>query len=350
MEKKCSFPIEFDINIKHLFILINTFCSYIIYEYPKLDNFYTFVLSKILSIIISIIFFIITKPDIKENENKKFFQSKKKEENNKFIKYKYIIDILIIIFNQLFLEVVSFLIFYNDGNILLIFQSFSIYAMIVFEHFVYKGKVYIHHFISLVSLFYFSTYHRSFRKNLIYGQKFTSFIYYFSEGFILFITKYIMDVRFVNPYLVNVIKTSLSICLFITKLILQTFFFQEKNRYYYFNENYFKLYKGDYFIQILLLISHTIFPIFNNLIIYYFTPYHYVIANEIGGLFNINNITFFIGCSISIFIFCEIIIINLCGMSYNTRKKIKERSQVNLEEIKTIELSNNLNESTYSEK
>ena len=73
MEKKCSFPIEFDINIKHLFILINTFCSYIIYEYPKLDNFYTIVLSKILSIIISIIFFIITKPDIKENENKKFF-------------------------------------------------------------------------------------------------------------------------------------------------------------------------------------------------------------------------------------------------------------------------------------
>ena len=37
-------------------------------------------------------------------------------------------------------------------------------------------------------------------------------------------------------------------------------------------------------------------------------------------------------------------------MSYNTRKKIKERSQVNLEEIKTIELSNNLDESTYSEK
>ena len=64
-----------------------------------------------------------------------------------------------------------------------------------------------------------------------------------------------MDVRFVNPYLVNIIKTSLSICLFITKLILQTFFFQEKNRYYYFNENYFKLYKGDYFIQILLFIS-----------------------------------------------------------------------------------------------
>ena len=33
-----------------------------------------------------------------------------------------------------------------------------------------------------------------------------------------------------------------------------------------------------------------------------------------------------------------------------SKKKIKERSQLNFEEIKTIELSNNLNESTYSEK
>ena len=57
-----------------------------------------------------------------------------------------------------------------------------------------------------------------------------------------------MDIRFVNPYLVNIIKTTLTICLFIPKLILQTFFFQEKNRYY-FNENYFKLYKGDFLFK-----------------------------------------------------------------------------------------------------
>ena len=105
------------------------------------------------------------------------FQIKKKD--NIYIKYKYIIDILITIFIQLFLEAVIFLIFYNGRNISLIFQRFSIYAMIVFENFIYKGKVYILHFISLFSLFYFSFFHRSFTKNLIYGQKLTSFIYYF---------------------------------------------------------------------------------------------------------------------------------------------------------------------------
>ena len=72
-----------------------------------------------------------------------FFQSKKKEENNKFIKYKYIIDILIIIFNQLFLEVLSFLIFYNGGNILLIFQSFSIYTMIEYLNILFIKEKYI---------------------------------------------------------------------------------------------------------------------------------------------------------------------------------------------------------------
>ncbi len=101
------------------------------------------------------------------------FQIKKKD--NIYIKYKYIIDILITIFIQLFLEAVIFLIFYNGRNISLIFQRFSIYAMIIFENFIYKRKVYILHFISLFSLFYFSFFHRSFTKNLIYGKKLTSY-------------------------------------------------------------------------------------------------------------------------------------------------------------------------------
>ena len=79
MGKKCSFQLEFDIYIKHSFILINTFCTSIIYEYPRLNNYYSCILSEILSTIISIILFIIKKPNIKENENKKFYQITKRK-------------------------------------------------------------------------------------------------------------------------------------------------------------------------------------------------------------------------------------------------------------------------------
>ena len=345
MKKKYTCPIQIDINIKHLILIINTICSFIIFEYRNVLNIYTVEISNVISLFISLICFVLAKKSTLKEENQlnkniaikniqysKIYQMNSRSESIK--------DFFLVFFILLIIQATDFIIYYNKKRVLLIFQSFSIYAMIIFEHFFLKGKIYIHHFFSVISLFIFSTIHPKFKKNVIYGDnKGSSLIYYFTEGLLLFVIKYFMDNLFVSPYLVSFNKSFLLFLSSILKLILQTYYFKEEYKNYFFDDNYFQLYNKEYFKQVLMFLSNIIFPIFSNLLIYYFSPYYYLISIEIGGLFNIKTIPYIIhliGCSISIMIFCEIIIINLCGMSYNTRKKIKERSQLNYNEDKSV--------------
>ena len=202
--------------------------------------------------------------------------------------------------------------------------------MVLFEHFCLKENIHFHHFISLIFIFFFTTFHPNFKKTVVYGNcQLSSIIYYFIEGIILFIVKYIMDNKFISPYLISLVKSFITFGFSLIKFILQTYYFDEQNKNYYYPTNYFYIYNGEYFKQILMFVSFLIYPIFCTLLIYYFSPYYYVISIQIGGLYNINNFIHFIGSSISLLVFSEIIIINFCGMSDFTRKKIEERSNIN---------------------
>ena len=80
-------------------------------------------------------------------------------------------------------------------------------------------------------------------------------------------------------------------------------------------------------------------PIFNCIILYYFTPFHYYITEEIGVLndFNLQYFIYVFGIISSLLVFIEVIILNFCGLSTNTNKKITERAKK--EDISKLQLS-----------
>ena len=338
MKKKCSLPIELDINVKHFILLITIICSFIIFEYRYLINIYTYDLANVISLLISLISFIIIKLSFKGNHKEKNKKIKKIIENTEQYKLKstkqLILNVFIIFLLYLFIETINYYIYFIEKKrILLIFHSFSIYTMVIFEHFCLKENIHFHHFISLIFIFFFNTFHPNFKKTVVYGNcQLSSIIYYFIEGIILFIVKYIMDNKFISPYLISLVKSFITFGFSLIKFILQTYYFDEQNKNYYYPTNYFYIYNGEYFKQMLMFVSFLIYPIFCTLLIYYFSPYYYVISIQIGGLYNFKNLNYiihFIGTSISLLVFSEIIIINFCGMSDFTRKKIEERSNIN---------------------
>ena len=102
---------------------------------------------------------------------------------------------------------------------------------------------------------------------------------------------------------------------------------------------------GDVFLLILDLILQFIWYLGYLLVIYYYTPCHIFIPEYIYQLINyitltfqihdefystVNSIIFTFGYLIIIFciiIFNEIVILNFCGMDYNTKKRIEQRER-----------------------
>ena len=340
-----NFFIEFDINVKHCFLIISIICSFVIFEYINAKNIYTVEIPHIISTFASLILWIITKNSSEGEKNIVFHESRESNnlivsqiEYNKFVdiksKKEIIFHSMIIIFIYFFLELLLFIINFYNGDIFLIYQIYSILPMIIIDYFVFKNKIYLHHFISVITLFIFNSYHPKYKMRVIYYQKKTlSLLYYFTEGLVLFLMKYMMENKYVSPFTISFFKTFILVITIIIKYIFQINYKNIENHpKIKISDKYFKLGNENYDKQLYIFMAHCVFHIFNHLLIYFFSPFYYIISIEVGGMFNINNyqyIIHFIGCSLSIMIFCEIIIINFCGMGINTKKKISERGKLN---------------------
>ena len=233
-------------------------------------------------------------------------------------------------------------------------QSIGVFYDIIFftllSFFILKQKLYKHHFVSLILISFLLL--SLFAISIIYNDKnviIHSTLYYigFSFGFSLFdvLGKKYFNECFNTPFfMLTIIGTINAIALLIYDIFVYFFKRDISGVIIGFQENINNI--ADVFAFILDLILDFIWNIGIWLTIYYFTPCHFFISeyfseyinysmnsiNSKEDFYSISNVIIF---SIAYFIiiccclvFNEVIILNFCSLDYNTKKRIKERMQI----------------------
>ena len=202
-------------------------------------------------------------------------------------------------------------------------------------------------------------------KQIKFTEVILSIIYYFAVQFFYCLSD-VLGKKYLNSFIDNVYSFLFKIGIF--GLLILTVYgiivsFIEIDDIYKIFQNFSSLSPG---IYILDLIFSLLFEIGLWLTIYYFTPCHYIIFETFGDFLEIilshleknqsfnkkysteQKYSFFILYPILIFIvlvFNEIIILNFCNLSYNTKIKISEREKVEcIESMNNNILMNDLNE------
>ena len=230
---------------------------------------------------------------------------------------------------------------------------FVIFEYIVFCKLILKQKYYKHSWISigiiafiLIILFIIT------KQYLNEGEFYPNVLYDFliSFGFGLFDTlgKYYMNKFYNSPYYLMFVIGILGT---ISLLIFDSLIFSVNQNFdgiiIGFRENIINISK--FFLFLLDIIIEWIWISGIWLTIYYFTPCHYFISEYITEyiyyLLNINKSDFYSTFNIIIFsfsffinlffclVFNEVIILNFCGLDYNTSKRIKEREMNDINEM-----------------
>jgi hypothetical protein len=173
-----------------------------------------------------------------------------------------------------------------------------------------------------------------------------------------------MLIEYIDPFYISIIDECSVLLKNILSYIYAYFFLSSKDA----NEVYFKELNLNEFNKfsfliwfILYYISIIIYPIFDILTSYYYTPYHQCLIDILGNFLNTfiiqienklknekkeekdNFIHNAIIAIINIFFACvlaEIIILNFCNLNKNTKIEIEKRG---IAETKTNEFSTNLN-------
>ena len=231
---------------------------------------------------------------------------------------------------------------------------FEIFDYVALSHFILKQKLYKHNFVfaGIIGIVVFILFLISIR-DMESGYIFTSFVYYFffsmCFGVYDVLGKLYMIKFFKSPYFLMFSIGTINTIL----LLIYDFFAYFLNKdvsgiIIGFQNNILSV--GDVFIFIIDLILQCIWNLGIWLTVYYFTPCHYFISEYISeyvyymiaavpkkeGFYSVVNIVIF---SISYFInflcglfFNEVLILNLFGLDYNTKKRIEERLQKESEE------------------
>ena len=224
---------------------------------------------------------------------------------------------------------------------------FELISLTVFSFFILGQKLYKHHFISLgiisiilLIIFIISIFHME--------KILESFLYYIFY-YVLFtlydvLKKKYMNIYFYTPYFVMLIIGSINSFILLIFDIFAYFFNPDISGIIIgFNNNINSI--GDVFLLILDLILENIWNLGFWLTIYYFSPWYNFISEYIGeyifyiltvnreeddNFYSTTNAIIFSICYFInfcfILIFNEVIILNFCGLDYNTRKRIEERS------------------------
>ena len=273
------------------------------------------------------------------------------EENNieDDIKYKerYILLIGIIFFINYIMFVKTFEMKTNTWIVYILFTS-------IFYYIIFKAKLFKHHYLSIIIILIIGliidliqgNIQNDFTNNIV--SLILSFIRVILLSFNYVIIKYTMEKKFVSLYEIGLFNGIINLILFIIFAIFDYFFFHI-DKY----EEYFENFDGKEVLVIfgLMFTQFGIYlPLFiidkNN------SPCHIFIIFIFGQLaYYINlqeNLVIVIICLIIILffslIFNEIIEINFCGLSHDTKKNIISRAQTEVDEsiiIKTDTLDEN---------
>ena len=208
------------------------------------------------------------------------------------------------------------------------FISVSFLFAVISNHFFSNEKMYMHHFVSITGLIILMFFDREFLIRSTKDKR-GSMIYYGLKGFSITYVKYLMQNKFLSPYLAasvsNFFLTFRHFCIMMTK--------DDKDSYFEYNINF------DFFY---FLISGTLNTIFEHLTIYYYSPFHQLIIENIERLKYSNFFEFIILLLNILFtlIYCEIITINIWGLGSFTKENIKKRGEeINKHLIENFELS-----------
>jgi len=233
---------------------------------------------------------------------------------------------------------------------------FEIIYFLIFGNLILKNKLYKHHFLSLIIMFFnliiliisFSAHYKSTTLKVIF---------YFAIYNCLFCLSYILGKKYLNifyiqPYDLMVKIGLISLILLIIYDVFAFFFFGENNTHIH---GIILGFKNNLFLSFIFLFLFDILLYFITnlgiwLIIYYLTPFHLIISESFSEYLIIiyyainpgekifdtrDMIIFFSVYIINIFfslVFNEIIILNFWSLNYNTSKyiKIREKDELNL--------------------
>ena len=355
--------VEFNINKNLIYIIFFSICygSYIFFIRYLTKNFndnddssniplttFEILLLIVLSLnsfnIISILFFFIQK---KRNEAHTI--KKTKQQNiiiiNKNVKYELKFfskenTNFIILINLIFIIIFSiqYPLFYLskikfvESNFI---SQISIFTIVLFKY-IRKKKIYKHHYLSIIilfiaSLYYFITYFER-SKKLPY---FMAIIYYIYLGIIFELLKYLIEIKFINIFVILFYRGIINLILFIFFLFI---FDKNKVRKRFYDD----FVKEKIILFIIFIIINFLIKLTELKILKEFSPSKLVIGYLFGITyyiiyhlikFNEKFLKFIFHLFIDLFIilgtmiYCELIIIKICGLEYNTKKYIKEREK-----------------------
>ena len=249
--------------------------------------------------------------------------------------------------------------FFGDNDYKFVKRSFGIlFEIIVFvllSYLLLKQKLYLHNYICLIGISLSLII--IFILTLIYAEGqyiLRSLLYYFIYSFIfsfydVFGKKYMNDIYATPYFMMFVIGIVISILIFIYDIFAYNYKPEISGIIFGFQNNIKNV--GHFFAFILHIIVTFIWNLGIWLTVYYFTPCHYFISEsiseyvkfwkdiekykEIYPTFGIVIISILYLINFFFFlIFNEVIILNFCNLDYNTKKRIRERTKFDAENIK----------------
>ena len=221
----------------------------------------------------------------------------------------------------------------------------------IFYYLIFKSKLFNHHYLSIVIILLAGLIIDLVQNNFVKDLKnnIIGFIFSFVRVILLSlvyaIIKYTMERKFVSPYEIGVYNGLINLILFIISAIIDLYFIKANNyvEYFYnFNSTEVLVILGLMATQLGLYIC--CFLIDKN-----FTPCHIFIVFIFGQLtytfkeaenYLVVSIICFIFILFFALVFNEIIELNFCGLSYNTRRNIIERAIIDESNITRMETLN----------
>ncbi len=317
---------------KYIFIILNTFTSI---GADRNDNIILYFITTLFNAIICFVLYYLLEKESKSEKEEEKMKSKSigfTIEEKKIYNYESTVYTKIQVFILYFFYQMIKIYFFNVKRHLVYdsFRNLTLIFLILSNNFFFsKEKMYMHHFVSITGLIILMFFDGKFLINSTKDIR-GSMIYYGLKGFSITYVKYLMQNKFLSPYLAasvsNFFLTFIHFCIMMTK--------EDKSSYFEYNIDF------NFFF---FLISGTLNTIFEHLTIYYYSPFHHLLVENVKKVRVCENFYDYIILFLNLLftlIYCEIITINIWGLGSFTKENIKKRGEeINKHLIENFELS-----------
>ncbi len=326
--------IDFSFETKYIFILLNAFTTIGI---NSNNNIILYFITTVLNWIICFILSYLLEKESKSEKEEEKMKSKSigfTIEEKKIYNYESTVYTKIQVFILYFFYQMIKIYFFNVKRHLVYdsFRNLTLIFLILSNNFFFsKEKMYMHHFVSITGLIILMFFSGDF---LICSTKDIrgSILYFGLTGFCVTYVKYLMQNKFLSPYL----AASVSNFFLFLKVFYIVMTEEDKSRFFVFNIDFHFFY---------FLISGTLNTIFKHLILYYFSPFHYLIVFFIEFIYSkeilkesFSNFDLFLSLFF-VLIYVEIIILNFWKLGEFTKKNVRKRGdKINQKLMKALQL------------